>query len=81
MEADAWVWKGVSSLIILMFQIEDPEWIEDAFRIEGMEPGLSWMLKKKGGGYLKKINKCTPYFCLLSFFRFPLDKEFPQKYI
>ncbi len=54
MEADAWAWKGVSSLILLMFPIEDPESIADLFRIEGVESGLSWMLKRKGDGFSNK---------------------------
>jgi hypothetical protein len=57
MEADAWAWTGVSSLISLMFQIEEPERIEGLSWIEGMDPGSSWMLKRKGGGYSNKKGK------------------------
>jgi hypothetical protein len=45
--------KGVSTLIQLIFRTEDPEWIEDLSRIEGMALELNW--KTKGGGYSNEI--------------------------
>ena len=45
--------KGVSTLIQLIFRTEDPEWIEDLARIEGMALELNW--KTKGGGYSNEI--------------------------